>query len=216
MPGDSGLRADDDQRATTALLLIDVINNFEFEGGTGLARQLRAAVPRIVGLRDRLRRIGVPVIYCNDNFGQWRSDFRDVIRRSARGGALDRELVAALEPRQGDYFMLKPKHSAFHATALDLLLQHLGVRRLVLAGTATDSCIVCTATDAHMREYAVCIPRDCVAAITPDRSRRALALLRTAFDADVRSAARVTARYVASPPPHGPRHAGASRHSNGR
>jgi nicotinamidase-related amidase len=154
------------------------------------------------------------VIYCNDNFGQWRSDFRDVIRRSARGGgrrgALDRELVAALEPREGDYFVLKPKHSAFHATALDLLLQHLGVRRLVLAGTATDSCIVCTATDAHMREYAVCVPRDCVAAITPARSRRALELLRSAFDVDVRSAARVTARYVASRPPHGPRHGSAS------
>jgi nicotinamidase-related amidase len=212
MPGDSGLRGDDDQRATTALLLIDVISPFDFDGGAPLARSLRAAVPRIAGLRDRLRRTGVPVIYCNDNFGQWRSDFRDVVRRSGRGGALDHEPVAALEPRQGDYFILKPKHSAFHATALDLLLQHLGVRRLVLAGTATDSCILCTATDAHMREYAVCVPRDCVAAITPARSRRALELLRSAFDVDVRTAARVTARYVASQPPHGPRHA--SGHDN--
>ncbi|HEY7251116.1 MAG TPA: isochorismatase family cysteine hydrolase, partial [Methylomirabilota bacterium] len=91
-----------------------------------------------------------------------------------------------LRPDRRDYFVLKPKHSAFHSTTLDLLLEHLGTRTLILTGLLADSCILLTAQEAHMRGYRVVVPEDCVAARQPDDRRRALALMRRALDADTR------------------------------
>jgi len=196
--GDSGLREHDGEGAPTALLLIDLINDFDFEGGAALARQVAAIAPRIASLAVRLRRAGVPVIYCNDNFGRWRSDFREVVRRCAQNPAAA-DIVARLQPQPADYFVLKPRHSAFYATPLELLLKHLGSSRVVLAGAATDNCIACTAADAHMREFEVCVPRDCVAARSAARNHSVLAQLAGAFEVDTRTSARITVAWARAP-----------------
>lgn len=164
-------------KADTALLLVDLFNLFDFPGGTALARSALEIVPRVAALRDRFDRANAPVIYANDNFSDWQGGFPELVAACLAAGGTPAAIVAALAPRASDYYILKPKHSAFMATALPVLLTQLGVRRLVLAGIAADSCVLATAQDAHMREYTQWVPSDCVAAISPARKDTALALL---------------------------------------
>ena len=159
----------------TALLIIDMISGWDFPDAPKLLRQSIAIAPRIAALKARCRRAGVPVIYANDNRGQWRSDFRRVVANAVQAGGQGGRIVSQIAPDDDDYFVLKPKHSAFFATPMELLLQHLQARRLILTGVASDQCVVVTAEDARMRDYEVIVPQDCVASQTPARNRRALA-----------------------------------------
>ena len=133
-----------------------------------------ATASRVAALKARCRRAGVPVIYGNDNHGHWRSDLRQVVESSLASEGAGARITALVAPRDDDYFVLKPKHSAFFGTPLDLLLQHLDVRRLLLAGVASDQCVMATAMDARMRDYEVLVVGDCVASQTVARNRRAL------------------------------------------
>ena len=170
-----------------ALLIVDMINTFDFEGGKALARAAGPAARRIATLRRRWHAAGAPVVYVNDNFMQWRADFRELVAVCAHDDMPGAEIARLLQPGPDDYFVLKPKHSGFMATPLDVLLAKLGTRELVLTGIAADSCILSTAQDAHMRELAIRVPRDCVAAISEPRRERALAVLRDACKADLRA-----------------------------
>jgi nicotinamidase-related amidase len=140
-------------RSPVVLLLVDVINDMEFEGGDALLAQALPAAARIAELKGAARTAGIPVIYANDNFGKWRSDFRDVVERCLTTGVRGEPVAQLLVPEPDDYFILKPKHSAFHATALDTLLRYLHARRLIIAGFTADACVMVTAAEAHMRDY---------------------------------------------------------------
>lgn len=159
----------------TALLLIDVINGFDFEGCEGLVRAAEAAAGKIAALRERCRQRGVPIIYVNDNFGRWRSDFRSTVERCSQPDQPGSSVTKALVPGPDDYFVLKPRHSAFFCTALELLLQQLSIKRLIIVGFATNICVLYTANDAHMRGYDVAVPRDCTASNSPELTEQALA-----------------------------------------
>ena len=121
---------------------------------------------RLRALRAKARRAGVPVIYVNENFGRWRDNFLEVYdyctRKGARGGDVSRRLKAG----RSDYFILKPRHSAFFATSLIALLEDLKVERLILSGMATNLCVLFTAHDAHMHGYPTVALSDCCAAET--------------------------------------------------
>ena len=171
----------------SALLIIDMFNTFEFEGGASLARGAEDAARRIAGLRRRWQEAGAPVIFVNDNFMRWQADFRELVAVCAHDGMRGAAVARTLHPGPDDYFVLKPKHSAFLSTPLDVLLAKLGVKQLVLTGVAADSCILATSQDAHMREFQVRVPRDCVAAITQARKERALAVMRDGWNVDVRA-----------------------------
>jgi nicotinamidase-related amidase len=179
-------------RRRTALLLVDVINDLAFPGSRPLVREAEAMAPRLARLAARARDSGVPVVYVNDNFGRWESDWEKVVARCARPSSRGRRVVQRLRPQRGDYFVLKPKHSGFYDTPLHLLLQDLGVGRVVVTGVATDICVFFTANDAYMREYSVVVPKDCVAANTRRKSTFALRQIRdvlkgrTPAGADVR------------------------------
>ena len=160
--------------ADSALLIIDVINDFAFPGGDDLARQMPPVVEAIDALRQRADAMQRPVIYVNDNFGRWRSNFDQVIEYCSRRGAPGAQVAQRLHPRKGDYFVLKPGQSGFYQTPLPTLLDHLKVSKLVLAGVAGDQCVLTTAMDAHMRDLALWIPADATASITPQRNQRAL------------------------------------------
>jgi nicotinamidase-related amidase len=173
-------------RPDTALLVVDMVNPFDFPGADALVRPALRAARAIRALRDRFDRASAPVVYVNDNFMRWQADFRDLLALCQQPDAPARPIVALLSPGPAHYYILKPKHSAFMDTPLEVLLAQLQVRRLVLTGIATDSCIVATAHDAHMREFPLWVPADCTAAEAPSRKRRALELVRDALSATVR------------------------------
>lgn len=153
-----------EKRSDTALLIIDVLNDLEFPGGERVLPWALRMVERLAPVAERMRRAGIPVIYVNDNFDQWRSSFADLYKHCTRPGARGRKVARALKPEPGDYFILKPKHSAFFATSLVPLLDHLGTRKLYLAGIATNLCVFFTAHDAHMHEYKISVLSDCCCA----------------------------------------------------
>lgn len=170
-----------------ALLIVDMINPLDFEGGQAMRPQAIAAAKRIAALKTRLKAEGTPVIYVNDNFMQWQADFSEIVA-VCRHDTLGAPLAELLPPGPDDYFILKPKHSGFFSTPLPILLQKLEATRLIITGVAGDGCVLATATDAHMREYQVHVPRDCVASISRARTDRALALMKDSMKLDVRSA----------------------------
>lgn len=175
-------------RSATALLIIDAINDLEFSGGEALLAPALDMARKLAALKTRARRAGVPVVYVNDNFGQWRSDFRSVIERNAEGvrGA---PIVEALRPDQDDYFVLKPKHSGFFGTTLETLLRFLGVRRLILTGLTAEMCVLFTAMDAYMRDYQLVVPQDCTTTDDPEQTRQVLAYMERVLKADIRPGA---------------------------
>jgi len=139
---------------------------------------------RVRLLKMRAQRARIPTVYVNDNFGRWRSDFRTLIGHCLRSSSPGRAVTNLLRPGPRDYFVLKPKHSAFYSTTLELLLEHFRARTLILTGLLADSCILFTAQDAYMRGYKVVVPADCVAARTAEDRRRALAQMRRALQTD--------------------------------
>jgi nicotinamidase-related amidase len=158
----------------TVLLILDMVSCWSFPDGAALERQAARAAPCIARLKRRCLEARVPVIYANDNSGQWRSDFKFVVDASLAPGSLGADITRQLEPGPDDYFVLKPKHSAFFATPLEVLLDHLRAKRLIITGVAGDQCVMNTAADARMRDFDVVVPADCVASLTPDRNRRAI------------------------------------------
>ena len=174
-----------------AVLLIDVINAFDFEGSEGLVRAAEQAAPHIDALRTNASKQGVPVIYVNDNFGKWRSDFRATFEACIAAGKPGRRVSQRLEPTPDDYFVLKPRHSGFFCTALELLLERLDARTLVLAGFATNICVLFTAHDARMRGYRILVPSDCTASNSPELTTSALQHMETVLEASTATADRV-------------------------
>ena len=170
----------------TALLLIDVINDMDFEGSESLVRLAEPMARRLRALKRRARAAGLPTIYINDNFGKWRSDFRATVEYCLKAGVPGRNVARMLKPDTKDYFVLKPKQSAFYGTTLDTLLRELGTKKVILTGVAGDNCVLFSANDAYMRDLKLFIPPDCIASNTEAENHYALQLLKKVVKADVR------------------------------
>lgn len=196
-PRNSSLHGNAPDHSPAALLIIDMINDLEFEGGGRLLPQAVAAARRIAALRRRARTAGVPVTYANDNFGRWRSDFRQAVDHCLRDGVRGKPLAEILPPEKDDYYVLKPKHSGFYATGLGTLLDHLGARRLILTGITGDTCVLATAMDAFLRDFELHVPSDCVAAIRPRDNRGALAHMKRVLGARTAPAASLDLKRLA-------------------
>jgi nicotinamidase-related amidase len=194
MPRDHGSFPD---RARVALLLIDVINALDFPDASSLLKQAIPMAKRLAVLKRRAKQAGVPSIYVNDNFGRWKSDFQHIVRhctsKSARGAAVS-EL---LRPQSNDYFVLKPMHSGFYSTTLEVLLEYLRVDTLILTGIATNICVLFTANDAYMRDYTLYVPRDCVAANTAEETNSALDEMERLLKADIRPSDEIDFKRIA-------------------
>jgi len=170
-------------QCSTALLLIDVINDMEFPEGDKLLRQSLPAARKIAALKKHAAAVGIPVIYVNDNFGKWRSDFRKQVLHCLNDGVRGEPVARLLAPDADDYFVLKPKSSAFFGTTLHSLLDHLGITTLILTGVAADVCILFTAHDAHLLNYKIIVPSDCVASNFKRETTTALANMKKATHA---------------------------------
>lgn len=180
----SDLHGSAPDQSPVALLLIDWINDLEFDGGAQLLPAALEAARATAALRRRAKQAGVPVIYCNDNFGRWRSDFRTLLDHVLRDGVRGQPIAELLAPDEKDYFVLKPKHSGFHSTSLEVLLAHLGANTLILTGIAGNFCVLFTAHDAYMRNFNLVVPRDCLASEKESDNHHALAHMAATCKAD--------------------------------
>lgn len=156
-------------KSAVALLIVDVINALDFPEAKQLLRFVPPMAKKLAALKQRAKRAGIPVVYVNDNFGRWQSDFRKLVEHCAEGKAA--ELVERLRPDEDDYFVLKPKHSGFFSTTLDTLLRYLGARKLIITGIAGNYCVLFTANDAYMRDMSWSCH---VTAASPTRGRRTI------------------------------------------
>jgi nicotinamidase-related amidase len=171
--------------AGTALLLIDVINDLAFEGSDAIVEQAEPMATRLSAFKRRAVAAGVPVIYINDNFGRWRSDFRHTVAHCTKRSSPGRLVSQRLRPTQRDYFVLKPKHSGFFDTTLDTLLGALRVRRLILTGIAGNICVLFTANDAYMRDLDIYAPADCIVSNTAVENDNALQQIGTVLKGEL-------------------------------
>jgi nicotinamidase-related amidase len=178
-------------KSPVALLLVDVINDLEFPEGEQLLEQFLPIAENLARLKRRARQAGIPVVYVNDNFGRWRSDFSSQVRHCLQDNVRGQQIVELLKPESDDYFVLKPKHSGFYCTALELLLDHFGAERLIVAGVAANICVLFTANDAYQRGYQLHVPCDCVASNTATLTREALDEMRTVLDARIDPASEI-------------------------
>ena len=175
-------------QSRVALLLIDVINDLEFENGERLLQHALPAAKKIAALKQRAKKAGVPTIYENDNFGRWQSDFTKQAKHCLEDEVRGAPVARLLAPEDDDYFVLKPKHSGFFSTSLDILLDYLGAETLILCGFAGNLCVLYTANDAYMRDFHLAVPRDCSASETTDANRYALEQMSRFLKADTRPA----------------------------
>jgi nicotinamidase-related amidase len=174
------------ESSPVALLLIDVINDMAFEGAEALVRQALPMARQIAALKRRARTAKIPTVYINDNFGRWQSDLRKLVDHVLNDGVPGEEVARILEPQEDDYFVLKPKHSAFFETTLDTLLAYLGAKTLIVTGVAGNICILFSANDAYMRDYRLVVPSDCVASNTPEENANALQQIAHVLKGDIR------------------------------
>lgn len=172
-------------KSPVALILIDVINALDFDHGEDLLEHALPMARNIAELKRRAKELGIPVVYSNDNFGRWQSDLNQVLDHVLHDGVPGQPLGEILHPEKDDYFVLKPKHSGFFSTQLDILLDYLGARTLILTGIQANICVLFTANDAYMRDYSLVIPSDCVASTDPSEAEHALREMQVVLKAQV-------------------------------
>ena len=147
----------------TALLIIDVINSLDYPEGKKLLKTALPAAKNILRLKNKLKKKNIPVIYVNDHFGEWRSNWEEVFQICSAPQNTGAKLCEILKPEADDYFVLKPKHSGFFSSNLEILLEDLKVKKLIIVGIAGNICVLFTVNDAHMRGYEIHVPHDCIA-----------------------------------------------------
>lgn len=165
-----------------ALLIIDMINDFNFEAGEALAGHTKNIIDPILTLKKTFNEKDMPVVYINDHYNLWQADFEKIMaycRNEKSEGIINR--IAPI--KEQDYFLIKPKHSAFYGTALHTLLQQLKVDTLILAGIAGNICVLFTANDAYMREYNLIIPEDFIASNNDEDNKYALTMMKNVLSA---------------------------------
>jgi nicotinamidase-related amidase len=175
-----------DRRSAAALLLIDVVNDFAFPEADLLLKHAIPMAHKVAALKRRCTRAGIPSLYINDNFGLWRSCLDEQIEYCLNQEPPGRAVVEMLLPQPDDYFILKPKRSAFFDTPLETILRTLEAKTLIVTGLATDMCVYFTASDANMRNFDLLIPSDCVAANTLKIHKQSLEKMAELFSADTR------------------------------
>ncbi len=171
--------------APVALVIVDMINDLEFPDAADFLEPTLAAARNIAALRQRMDEAGLPVIYVNDNFGRWRSNFDDLLNHCLTDDVRGKPIAELLRPTPKDYIVIKPKNSAFYSTTLETLLLYLRVKRLILTGISADSCILFTANDAYVRDLELIIPADCVASGQEQHKQEALAYMQRVLKADI-------------------------------
>lgn len=200
MPKNKDLHGSAPDKSSAALILIDVISDFEFEDAAKIFKFALPMAKKIAALKKRAKEQNIPAIYVNDNFGKWQSDFKKLLEHALDEKMRGSEIAEILQPEDDDYFVLKPKHSGFYSTTLDTLLAYLETKTLIITGLATNICVLFTANDAYMRDFHLVIPSDCVAAYSKEENRDTLKYMKKVLKADVRPSAKIDLRKLSEQP----------------
>jgi nicotinamidase-related amidase len=171
------------EKAPSALVVVDMINPYDFPDADAVAEHAPEAVANIARLLERSRAEGVRVIYVNDNYGDWNSSSEELLAAAMRGR--HPELVEPLAPREGEAFVIKARHSIFYSTPLEYLLATQGLGRVVLTGQVTEQCILYSALDAYVRNFRLAVVRDAVAHIDDELADAALRMMERNMSADL-------------------------------
>jgi nicotinamidase-related amidase len=175
--------SDTEGKAPSALVVVDMINPYDFPDADAVAEHAPQAVANIRRLLDRCRAEGVKVIYVNDNYGDWNSSSEELLRHGMEGKHPD--LVEPLAPQEGEAFVIKARHSIFYSTPLEYLLATQGIGRVVLTGQVTEQCILYSALDAYVRNFRLAVVEDAVAHIDEDLAKASLRMMERNMDADI-------------------------------
>ncbi len=184
--GRRGIAVREVAKSETVLLLVDFINPLDFDGAEALQISAIAAARATAKLRRRMRADRLQCLFANDNYGVWHSDFKELWAKCSAAGGTPAKMARALRPARNDFTILKPRHSAFYSTPLDLVLRQLRCKRVVLTGLAADNCVLFTAMDAYLRGYSLWIPADCTAAESDEARKEALLHMQRVLKADIR------------------------------
>ncbi|MFJ7978656.1 isochorismatase family cysteine hydrolase [Peribacillus sp. JNUCC 23] len=173
------------EKSQQALLIIDMINDFKFQNGDMLLQHTIPIIQPIITLKGICKAKGYPIIYINDHYNLWQANYDKIIALCKN--EKNTQIIEQIVPEEDDYFLIKPKHSAFYGTALHILLHHLGVKRLIITGIAGNICVLFTANDAYMREYPLWVPENCLASASNDDNQYALTMMKNVLKAQVES-----------------------------
>lgn len=149
-----------------------MFDTFDHDDAEALLASFRARGAAIARAIETAREAGIPVIYVNDDRNRWDGDAPALAREAADGPGGD--VIRELLPRPGDHVLLKHRYSAFDHTALELLLEATGTERVLLAGAATEGCVVQTALDAREHGLKATILADACATTDPELEETAL------------------------------------------
>lgn len=167
----------------TALLIIDMINDFQFSHGPILSQKCEDIVEPILQLKQKMKKLGHPVIYVNDHYNLWRADIQQLLTYCTND--YSKQVIQAVKPEKDDYFFIKPHYSAFYETPLSSLLGHLKIQNIILTGIAGNICILFTANDAYMRNYQLYVPKDCIASNNDQDNSHALKIMNVTLKANI-------------------------------
>ena len=176
-------------KSKSALIVVDMINSYDFEDAGRLRASVQEVLPCMVELVQRARAQDVRTIYVNDNYGAWQKGRAELVEEVLAGGFP--ELVEPIAPGDDVDFVVKARHSVFYETPLEYLLHQGGIERLILVGQVTEQCILYSALDAYIRHFDVHVPPDAVAHIHEDLAEAALRMMEVNMDADLTPAARL-------------------------
>ncbi|WP_299094998.1 isochorismatase family cysteine hydrolase [uncultured Metabacillus sp.] len=171
------------EHSNQALLIIDMINNFQFDHGPILAKQAEDISLNIFALKKKLKTIGVPIIYVNDHYDLWQADYQKIADKCKNN--LSEKIIHTIYPEDDEFFLIKPKHSAFFGTALNTLLYNLQIKEVIITGIAGNICVLFTANDAYMRGYQITIPADCIASNEEEDNMFALKMMKHTLKAKI-------------------------------
>ncbi|MEJ2218910.1 MAG: cysteine hydrolase [Gemmatimonadota bacterium] len=150
---------------TSAVIVVDMQNDFAHPDGALFANDARAAIPVIADLLERARSAGVTVVYTQDWHEPDDPEF-DIWGEHARADTWGARIVEELTPTATDATVRKLRYDAFYGTPLDHMLRLRGVEHVVIVGTVANICVLHTAGSAALRFYDVVVAEDGVAALT--------------------------------------------------
>jgi len=169
--------------SNTAVLFVDVINDFDFDGGDKLLANTKEILPNMVKLKKFAVDNDLPIIYVNDHYGIWQADFNKITAYCTNDR--DHDVIEAIKPTENDYFLIKPRHSAFFQTPLQSLLDDLKKTNLIISGIAGDICVLFTAKDAYMYKFNMHVPKNCMVSEEEETNKYALYLMKTVMKVNI-------------------------------